>query len=109
MLEAQPLHGIVKFDVHAEIVGIQLEFIAVEQPGVRIHIHDQRRYRPVAFDAPMPITARLGLEVDAGHGPSGPCAATNETTCCKTTSGAVRCGACAAPSISAVVTGPPAR
>ena len=64
MLEAQPLHRIGQFDVDAEIVGIQLELIAFEQPAILIDIHGQRR--DVAFDVelPMPIPRRIGLKID---------------------------------------------
>ena len=64
MLEAQPLHRIGEFDVDAEIVGIQLELIAFEQPAILVDIHGQRR--DVAFDVelPMPIPRRIGLKID---------------------------------------------
>ena len=35
-----------KLDVHAKIVGIQLQLIALEQPAGRIDVHDQVRHRP---------------------------------------------------------------
>ena len=64
MLEAQPLHGVRKFDVDAEIVGIQLELIALEQAGILVDVHGERR--DVAFDAqlPVPVALRIGLKID---------------------------------------------
>ena len=41
MLEAQPLHRVVEFDIDAEIVGIELELIALEQPAGLIDVHGQ--------------------------------------------------------------------
>ena len=43
MLEAQPLHRVGQFDVDAEIVGIEFELIALEQPGILVDVHGQRR------------------------------------------------------------------
>ncbi len=64
MLEAQPLHRVGQFDIDAEIVGIQLELVTLEQPAVLIDIHGQRR--DIAFDVklPMPVARRIGLEID---------------------------------------------
>ena len=80
MLEAQPLHRVGEFDIDAEIVGIQLELIAFEQPAILVDIHGQGR--DVAFDIqlPMPVARRIGLKIDVlraacedaiftGHGP----------------------------------------
>ena len=64
MLEAQPLHGVREFDVDAEIVGIQLELIALEQAGILVDVHGERR--DVAFHAqlPVPVALRIGLKID---------------------------------------------
>ena len=81
MFEAQPLHGVGEFDIDAEIVGIQLELIAFEQPAILIDIHRQRRDLAVDIELPMPVARRIGLEIDkarapcenalvTGHGPS---------------------------------------
>jgi hypothetical protein len=83
MLEAQPLHHVGELDVDTEIVGIQFELIALEQPAILVDIHRQRRN--VAFDIqlPMPVARRIGLKIDVagaasedaiftGHGPSLP-------------------------------------
>ena len=80
MFEAQPLHRVGQFDVDAEIVGIQLELIALEQPAILVDIHGQRRDVAVDGELPVPVARRIGLEIDVfcaasedaiftGHGP----------------------------------------
>ena len=80
MLEAQPLHRVGEFDIDAEIVGIQLELIALEQPAILVDIHGQRRDVAIDGELPMPVARRIGLEIDVlgaarenaiftGHGP----------------------------------------
>ena len=80
MLEAQPLHRVGEFDIDAEIVGIQLELIALEQPAILIDIHRQGRDVAVDIELPMPVARRIGLKIDVfgaasedaiftGHGP----------------------------------------
>ena len=69
MLEAQALHRVVQFDVDAEIVGVQLQLVAVRQPAGRIDVHDQIGDVAVALDAPMAVARRIGLEIDHGHAP----------------------------------------
>ena len=41
MLEAQPLHRVRKLDIDAEIVGIELELVALEQAAVLVDVHGQ--------------------------------------------------------------------
>ena len=83
MLEAQPLHRIRQLDIDAEIVGIELELIAFEQPAILIDIHGQRSDLAIDFQLPMPVARRIGLEVDmpaaasknaifTGHEPTHP-------------------------------------
>ena len=67
VLEAQPLHRVVKLDVDAEIVGIELELHAFEQARRGVDVHDQGRYLAVDLDAPMAVAARIGLKVDGLH------------------------------------------
>ena len=64
MLEAQPLHRIIQFDIDAEIVGIQLELIALEQAAILVDIHGQGRNVAVHGKLPMLVARRVGLEVD---------------------------------------------
>ena len=64
MLEAQALHGVVKLDVDAEVVGVELQLVAVEQAAGGIDVHDQVRDRAVIAQTPMAVARRVGLEVD---------------------------------------------
>ena len=68
MLEAQPLHGIGKLDVDAEVVGIELQFVAVEETGGRIDVHREMGDLAFAGHPPVAVLGRVGLEIDAlGH------------------------------------------
>ncbi len=64
MLEAQPLHRVGEFDVDAEIVGIQFELIAFEQPAILVDIHGERRDVTVDRELPMFVARRVGLKID---------------------------------------------
>ena len=64
MLEPQPLHGIGQLDIDAEIVRIQLELVAFEQPAILIDIHRQRRDVAIDGDFPVLVARRIGLEID---------------------------------------------
>ena len=64
MLEAQPLHGIRQFDVDAEVVGIQLELVALEQAAILVDVHGERRDVAVDRQLPVPVARRIGLEID---------------------------------------------
>ncbi len=64
MLEAQPLHGIRQFDVDAEIVGIQLELIALEQAAILVDVHGERGDVALDVELPVPVARRIGLKID---------------------------------------------
>ena len=64
MLEAQPLHRVGQLDIDAEIVGVQLELIAFEQPAILVDIHGQRRDVAGDIQLPVPVTRRIGLKID---------------------------------------------
>ena len=64
MLEAQPLHRVGELDVDAEIVGIQLELIALEQAAILVDIHGQRRDVALDVQLPVPVARRIGLKID---------------------------------------------
>jgi hypothetical protein len=38
VLEAEPLHGVVELDVDTEVVGVELERVAVTKPAVLLDI-----------------------------------------------------------------------
>ena len=46
MFEAHALHDVGELDVDAEIVGIELELIALEQPAVLVDVHEDGRDGP---------------------------------------------------------------
>ena len=39
MLEAQALDGVGKLDIDAEVIGVELEFVALEQRALLVDIH----------------------------------------------------------------------
>ena len=63
MLEPQPLDRVVQLDVHAQVVGIQLELVARDQPGGRIDVHGQDGDLPVHRQPPVPVAAGMDAEV----------------------------------------------
>ena len=65
MLETQALHGIAQFDVDAEIVGIELELVALEQAGILVDVQHELGGIAVERQPPVAIARRLGLEIDA--------------------------------------------
>jgi len=64
MLEAQPLDGVGQLDIDAEIVGVELELIALEQRALLVDVHQQRGDVAVDIEPPMPVALRVGLEID---------------------------------------------
>ncbi len=67
MLEAQPLHRVGELDVDAEIVGIQLELVALEQAAILVDIHGQRRDVALDIQLPVPVARRIGLKIDVSR------------------------------------------
>ena len=68
MLEAHPLHYVGEFDIDAEIVGIELQAVALEEAALLGDIHVKRCCVAVIRDAPMAVARRVRLKVDAlGH------------------------------------------
>ena len=65
MLEAQPLDCVGKFDIDAEIVGVELELVAFEQRALLVDVHEQRGDVAVDLELPMAIARRRGLKIDA--------------------------------------------
>ena len=63
VLEAQPLHRVVQFDVDAEVVGIELELVVAEPAGL-VDVHDQIGDVAVILDFPVAIAGRIRLVVD---------------------------------------------
>ena len=65
MLESEPLQGVGELDVDAEIIGIQLELIALEEPAILVHIHEKVGDLAVDRQFPMSVFRRLGGKFDA--------------------------------------------
>ena len=64
MLEAQPLDRVSELDIDAEVVGVELQLIALEQPALLVHVHGERGDLAVDRELPVPVARRIGLEID---------------------------------------------
>src|SRR5271157_5879193 len=65
MLEANALQDVVQLDVHAEVVGVELELIARPQAAILVHIHRKRRHPAVEAEPPVTVLT-AHVETDAG-------------------------------------------
>ncbi len=98
MLEAQALDGVGEFDIDAEVVGIQFQFVAVQQAASWIDVHGQCGDRAVERQFPVAVAGRVGLEID--HVAEPRCrSAMKPVMAARVASLASRCGACWAPGI----------
>ena len=66
MLEANALHRVVKLDVDAEVIAVELELVAFAQSAVFVDGHRQRRDRTFDVQPPMAIALGVGFVVDRG-------------------------------------------
>ncbi len=64
MLEAQALDGVVELDVHAQVVGVELELVAGHEAAVLLDVHGERGHRAVEGELPVPVPARVRPEID---------------------------------------------
>ena len=64
VLEANALQGIVQFDVHAQVVRVQLEFVARANAGVFIDVELQRGNFALELERPVLVLAGIGLVID---------------------------------------------
>src|SRR5690606_9690196 len=64
VLETQALDNVVEFNVHAQVIGVHLQLIAVEQAGVFIHRHGHMGDGAVGGQSPVPVLVGGGPEVD---------------------------------------------
>ena len=64
MFEADAVDSVVKLDVDAKVVAVELELVAGAQTGVLVEFGEQSRHRPVYFELPVLVARRLGLVVD---------------------------------------------
>src|SRR5439155_10522459 len=73
MLETDALDGVVELDVNAQVVRIELEFVALEDSAIFRDIHRQRRNRPGKAQTPMPVLRWRSAVIDndgASHFPA---------------------------------------
>jgi hypothetical protein len=66
VFEADPLQGIVQFDVDAKIIGIELQAIARTDARVFVDFHGERRHRTVDSQAPVPVARGMRIEAHRG-------------------------------------------
>ena len=68
MFKTHSLDDVGKFDVDAEIIGVEFQFVSVEQPTRLVNIHHHAGHVAFIGHAPVTIARRLGLEFDhVGH------------------------------------------
>ena len=67
MTEPQTLGGVIQFDIDPEVIGIQFQVIAWNQPALFVDIHGQGRDVAVDIDLPVFVLPGFGSEID-GHG-----------------------------------------
>jgi len=67
MLEADAVQRVRQLDVDAKVVGIELEPVAGEEPGLFRNIQGQRGDRAVTGEAPMAIAEGIAVERDHGN------------------------------------------
>ena len=64
MLEAEPLDGIRQFDIHAEIVGVELQRVVARDAAGLVHVERERGDIAVHGEPPVPVLVRVSPEVD---------------------------------------------
>ena len=64
VLEAQALHGVGQLDVHAEVVAVELQLVALAQRLVLLHVHRERGDGPVNRQLPVLVLVRRRLEIN---------------------------------------------
>ena len=62
MLEAKAIDRIVEFDIHSEIVGVQLQFVSLAERFVLLDIQANSRDRAVYQQNDVVVTVRMSLE-----------------------------------------------
>jgi hypothetical protein len=73
VLEAQALDRVVQLDVDAEVVGVELQLVALEQARRLVHIEDEFGHRPAGDQPPVPIAGWIGGKVDLPGTFGSPC------------------------------------
>jgi hypothetical protein len=69
VLEAHPLDGVGQLDVHAEIVGVELEQVfAAADRLFQLHVHRQGGDRPIEVELPVGVALGVGVQGEFGRG-----------------------------------------
>ena len=71
MLETHPLQRVVQLDVHAQVVGVQLEFVAWQDAAIFLNIQRQGGNFTVHTQAPVAVLAGVGLVINFEIGHAG--------------------------------------
>ena len=66
MLKPDSFERVVKFDIHSEVIGIQLQLVAGTNPAVFGDVHRERRHRRIEGKPPVLVARRLGLIIHCG-------------------------------------------
>jgi hypothetical protein len=64
VLEPQALGGVVQLDVHAEVVGVELQFVAGYQAALLVDVEHEPGQLAVDPQPPVPVGVRMGVEGD---------------------------------------------
>jgi hypothetical protein len=67
VLEAEALDRVVELDVHAQVVGVELQLVAGDQATLLVHVHGEGGKRAVGGKSPMTVPVRGSLEFDVRH------------------------------------------
>src|SRR5262249_36869595 len=69
ILEPQPLGGVVQLDVHAQVVGVELELVTGLHTALLRDVHGERGDPAVHRQAPVLVLRGRGAEVHVRHAP----------------------------------------
>ena len=64
VLEADTLQSVMQLDVHAQVIGVELEFVARTDAGVLVDIELQGGGFAFLFDRPVLVLAWVGFVID---------------------------------------------
>ena len=64
MLKADAADGVVEFNVNAEVVAVELEFVARPQATILVKVGPQRRNRAIEFQRPVAVARGMALVFD---------------------------------------------
>src|SRR3546814_5452092 len=68
MLETDALQGVMQFDVHTQVVGVQLQLITWTNAAVFGDVHGKRCDGAIERESPMFVLGWVGAKIDARAG-----------------------------------------